>query len=157
MIRIFEMEEPRMKKLLACLLPLCLLAAMLCGCTSTGETPSAAPAAAPESSLPVPESTEAPAATEPVVEVPEDLHPMLFRVTGEGGQEMYLFGTIHVGDERNAAALSLIAPTLDECDALAVEFDVLASGPFFKESSCRSCMLCLLIGKIYPENALNSM
>ncbi len=129
-----------MKKLLACLLPLCLLAAMLCGCTSTGETPSAAPASAPapsasapassipvpESSLPVPESTEAPAATEPVVEVPEDLHPMLFRVTGEGGQEMYLFGTIHVGDERNAAALSLIAPTLDQCDALAVEFDVLA-------------------------------
>lgn len=51
---------------------------------------------------------------------------MRFRVTGEGGQEMYLFGTIHVGDERNAAALSLIAPTLDECDALAVEFDVLA-------------------------------
>ncbi len=139
MIRIFEMEEPRMKKLLACLLPLCLLAAVLCGCTSIGETPSAAPAApapsasvpasslpVPESSLPVPESTEAPAATEPVVEVPEDLHPMLFRVTGEGGQEMYLFGTIHVGDERNAAALSLIAPTLDECDALAVEFDVLA-------------------------------
>ena len=123
-----------MKKLLACLLPLCLLAAVLCGCTSIGETPSAAPAApapsasvpasslpVPESSLPVPESTEAPAATEPVVEVPEDLHPMLFRVTGEGGQEMYLFGTIHVGDERNAAALSLIAPTLDECDALAVE------------------------------------
>jgi hypothetical protein len=69
---------------------------MLCGCTNTGETPSAAPAApapsasapasslpVPESSLPVPESTEAPAATEPVVEVPEDLHPMLFRVTGE--------------------------------------------------------------------------
>jgi hypothetical protein len=94
-----------MKKLLACLLPLCLLAAMLCGCTSTGETPSAAPASAPapsasapasslpvpESSLPVPESTEAPAATEPVVEVPEDLHPMLFRVTGEGGQDEFVY------------------------------------------------------------------
>lgn len=63
---------------------------------------------------------------------------MRFRVTGEGGQEMYLFGTIHVGDERNAAALSLIAPTLDECDALAVEFDVLA---FEEDMSAASEMM----------------
>ena len=132
-----------MKQAIACLLSLCLLAALLCACTTTGALPpeagqttaSDAPAktAAPETDLSVPASTvpatepaEAPATTEPPIEIPEDLHPMLFRVTGAGGEEMYLFGTIHAGDERNAAALSLVAPRLEECDALAVEFDILA-------------------------------
>ena len=59
---------------------------------------------------------------------PEDdgIHPMLFRVTGENGQEMYLFGTIHVGDRRNNAVLEKLTPFLDGCDALAVEFDIVA-------------------------------
>lgn len=115
-----------MKNLIACLLTLCLLAALLCGCTAAGVVSPAASGTGPEASASVPEPSAAPATAERPVGIPEDLHPMLFRVTGEGGQETYLFGTIHVGDERNAAALSLVAPTLDECDALAVEFDVLA-------------------------------
>ena len=55
-----------------------------------------------------------------------DVHPMLFHVTGENGREMYLFGTIHVGDERNDAALRKLTPFLEDCDALAVEFDIVA-------------------------------
>lgn len=54
------------------------------------------------------------------------VQPMLFHVTGENGQEAYLFGTIHVGDQRIDTAMEKLAPFLDGCDALAVEFDILA-------------------------------
>lgn len=56
----------------------------------------------------------------------DGIHPMLFHVTGENGQEMYLFGTIHVGDERTDVAMQKLAPILERCDALAVEFDIVA-------------------------------
>lgn len=48
------------------------------------------------------------------------------RVTGENGETMYLFGTIHVGDERSDTAMSMISDIVESCDALAVEFDVVA-------------------------------
>ncbi|MBQ1371470.1 MAG: TraB/GumN family protein [Oscillospiraceae bacterium] len=57
---------------------------------------------------------------------PDSVHPMLFHVTGENGQEGYLFGTIHVGDERMNTALEKLLPFVDNCDALAVEFDIIA-------------------------------
>ena len=55
-----------------------------------------------------------------------DVHPLLYRVTGPEGQEGYLFGTIHVGDENVETAVNKIKPFLDESDALAVEFDIVA-------------------------------
>ena len=55
-----------------------------------------------------------------------DLHPLLWRVTDAEGHQIYLFGTIHLGDERNDRVLEKVSPYLEECDALAVEFDVLA-------------------------------
>ncbi|MBR7010170.1 MAG: TraB/GumN family protein [Oscillospiraceae bacterium] len=70
-----------------------------------------------------------PADTEPADPTPIDadaVHPMLFRVTGEDGQEGLLFGTIHVGDERIDTALQKLIPYLDGCEALAVEFDLVA-------------------------------
>ena len=79
---------------------------------------------APETAAPAPETTEAPATTDPAPIGETGVHPMLFHVTGENGQEMYLFGTIHVGDERIQTALEKLTPYLDGCDALAVEFDV---------------------------------
>ena len=54
------------------------------------------------------------------------IHPMLFHVTGPEGQEGWLFGTIHVGDERIDTAVEKLKPFLDGADALAVEFDVVA-------------------------------
>ena len=63
---------------------------------------------------------------EPVNELPDSHAPMLFRVTGTDGQEMYLFGTIHVGDERTSQVLEQLTPVLDGCGALAVEFDIVA-------------------------------
>lgn len=54
------------------------------------------------------------------------IHPMLFRVTGPEGQAGWLFGTIHVGDKRIDTAVEKLKPYLDESDALAVEFDIVA-------------------------------
>jgi uncharacterized protein YbaP (TraB family) len=52
--------------------------------------------------------------------------PLLWKVTDAEGHTLYLFGTIHVGDERSDAVLPRVAKVLDQCDALAVEFDVIA-------------------------------
>ena len=38
----------------------------------------------------------------PEAEPEEKATPLLYHVTGEAGQEMWLFGTIHIGDERTA-------------------------------------------------------
>ena len=56
----------------------------------------------------------------------DTVHPALWRVTGPEGETLYLFGTIHLGDERSLAALENVRPYLDTCDALAVEFDTVA-------------------------------
>lgn len=50
--------------------------------------------------------------------------PLLYRVTGADGQEMYLMGTIHVGDNRTAYLPDEIYTALDASDALAVEADI---------------------------------
>lgn len=69
--------------------------------------------------------TSVPDETKPPVD-PASIHPMLFHVTGDKGQEGYLFGTIHVGDKQMDTALEKLLPYVDRCDALAVEFDVVA-------------------------------
>ena len=49
--------------------------------------------------------------------------PLFYKVTGENGQQMWLFGTIHVGDGRTAVLPDGIYAALDSSSALAVEFD----------------------------------
>lgn len=74
-----------------------------------------------------PTAPDAPASTATALPAgDEDIHPMLFRVTGPEGQEGYLFGTIHVGDQRIDTVMDKLTPVLDGCGALAVEFDILA-------------------------------
>ena len=48
--------------------------------------------------------------------------PLFYHVTGEDGQEMWLFGTIHVGDERTAYLPQEIYDAFSASDALALEF-----------------------------------
>lgn len=50
--------------------------------------------------------------------------PLFYKVTGPNGEEMWLFGTIHVGDDRTAYLPQEIYDALDAADALAVEFDM---------------------------------
>ena len=49
--------------------------------------------------------------------------PLLYHVTGENGQEMWLFGTIHVGDSRTAFLPQEVYDAFNASDALALEFD----------------------------------
>ena len=50
--------------------------------------------------------------------------PLFYHVTGTDGEEMWLFGTIHVGDERTGFLPQEIYDALNASDALAVEFDI---------------------------------
>ena len=52
--------------------------------------------------------------------------PLLWRATDKDGESIYFFGTIHAGDKQSKSVLKRLEPILDECDALAVEFDVVA-------------------------------
>lgn len=111
-----------------------LLLSLLAGCSAVGVLPEgpvgpAVPTDGPTETAPIPftepTETEPPSTAAPIAD-DGGVHPMLFRVTGPGGREMYLFGTIHVGDDRTAEALDTVTPYLDRCDALAVEFDIVA-------------------------------
>jgi uncharacterized protein YbaP (TraB family) len=60
----------------------------------------------------------------PPTEEPENkATPLFYHVTGADGQEMWLFGTIHVGDVRTAYLPKEIYDAFDAADSLAVEFD----------------------------------
>ncbi|MBR2047933.1 MAG: TraB/GumN family protein [Oscillospiraceae bacterium] len=60
----------------------------------------------------------------PPVDAPENpATPLLYHVTGADGQEMWLFGTIHVGDSRMAYLPQELVDALTAADSLAVEFD----------------------------------
>ncbi|MBR6595435.1 MAG: TraB/GumN family protein [Oscillospiraceae bacterium] len=63
----------------------------------------------------------------PVEEAPENkATPVFYHVTGENGQEMWLLGTIHVGDERTAYLPQEIYDAFAASDALAIECDTKA-------------------------------
>ena len=59
----------------------------------------------------------------PPVEPAEKASPVFYKVTGAEGQQMWLLGTIHVGDERTAFLPQEIYDAFDSSDALAVEFE----------------------------------
>lgn len=55
---------------------------------------------------------------------PEDkAAPLFYKVTGENGQQMWLLGTIHIGDARTAYLPKEIKDALAASDALALEMD----------------------------------
>ena len=60
----------------------------------------------------------------PMTEPTEKATPLFYHVTGDNGQEMWLFGTIHVGDSRTCYLPQKIYDAFDSADALAVEFNI---------------------------------
>jgi uncharacterized protein YbaP (TraB family) len=62
----------------------------------------------------------------PVVEPENKATPLFYHVTGPSGEEMWLLGTIHIGDDRTAYLPQKIYDAFNAADALAVEFDILA-------------------------------
>ncbi len=63
----------------------------------------------------------------PETEPSEKASPVFYHVTGENGEEMWLLGTIHLGDERTGFLPEEIYAAFDASDALAVEFDINAA------------------------------
>jgi uncharacterized protein YbaP (TraB family) len=59
----------------------------------------------------------------PDIQPEETPTPLFYHVTGPNGQEMWLFGTIHVGDDRTAYLPQEIYDALTSSVALAVECD----------------------------------
>ncbi len=131
------------RSFLSLLLTVLLALSLLSACGSVPQTPAPEETAAPAAETPAPVTAapspaEAPAPTEapaaeppaPTPEVPDydpaELHPLLWKVTDPEGRCLYLFGTIHVGDGRSSAVLEKVTPFLLDCDALAVEFDLVA-------------------------------
>lgn len=106
-----------MKKGIALLLALVLLLSALSGCAKEkpAETPEPTASAEPEAAAKEDKTPDYD---------PADITPAMWRVTDADGHTMYLFGTIHVGDGRSDTVLEKIAPTMDACDALALEFDL---------------------------------
>ena len=125
--------EPKTKKkgakrlwiVLLALLAVAALGALIwyltSGTVDTGLEPETKASAVPTPSAAVTEP-EKPEPT-PAVD-PDTVTPAMWKVTDSEGHTMYLFGTIHTGDARNDVAIDKIVPTLDDCDALAVEFDL---------------------------------
>lgn len=52
--------------------------------------------------------------------------PLLYKVTGADGKQMYLMGTIHVGDTKTGFLPEAVYDAFEASDALAVEADVIA-------------------------------
>lgn len=122
-------------RIFAALIALLLLCPVLFSCAggTRSETegtyaPTEASEAEPQKTEPSatgsPDESEPPHGTDDtVIDGPA---PLMWHVTdGEGG-ELYLFGTIHLGDKRSDSVLRRVAPILEKCDALAVEFDSVA-------------------------------
>lgn len=59
----------------------------------------------------------------PETEPEQKATPLFYHVTGENGQEMWLLGTIHVGDERTGFLPQEIYDAFAASDALALEID----------------------------------
>lgn len=102
---------------------------MTAGCYYLPEEPSASYV------QPTPEPVETPTPSSPPSTVPspspskeaETLTPALYKVTGENGKgTLYLFGSIHVGDEGMYPLPEAVLQAYEKSDALAVEYDIVA-------------------------------
>ncbi len=106
-----------MKKLLALLLVLALCLSMTACATKNGteettETPTTEAASDPSGT----NESEADGST-----------PLLYKVTGENGSVVWLFGSVHVGIEEMYPLPDYVLDAYNEADALAVECDVIAA------------------------------
>ena len=112
------------KRLLAVLLVLTMCVALF-GCTQTPaptqpvtEAPTEAPTQAPTEAPTEPETTEPPEAGS---------NPLLYKVTDEDGDVVWLFGSIHVGTPEFYPLPDYVMNAFTQSEALAVEMDIIAA------------------------------
>ena len=56
-----------------------------------------------------------------------EYRPALWQITGQNGEEMYIMGSIHIGDESMYPFDERINSSFEKCDFLAVEYDVVSA------------------------------
>ena len=117
-----------MRRILSVLLTVLLLLSLLAGCAKPDPGPRNTETGAAKSTGTAEnrETTDSALAETETGADPGAVSPLLYHVEDGKGGELYLFGTIHLGDERVQTALELVRPYLDRCAALGVEFDVVA-------------------------------
>lgn len=86
--------------------------------------------------------------TPPAPEPEETATPLFYKVTGANGQQMYLLGSIHVGDVRNEYLPKEIKDAFKESDALAVECDTDA---FFEKVETDPALAAQVSAHYYNE------
>ncbi|MBQ9468852.1 MAG: TraB/GumN family protein [Clostridia bacterium] len=134
-----------MKRLFVLFLSLCLLLPLY-SCTAredpvSASTKTSTSAAAASSDAPTQQS---PKTKDNSDTPPEEYAPLFWRVNDRDGNTAYLFGTIHVGDERSDTVMRQLEPFLSQCDALAVEFD---SETYGKDLNAQIQMLSAFVYK----------
>ena len=77
--------------------------------------------------------------------------PLFYQVTGADGQQMWLMGTIHVGDGRTANLPATVTQALSGSDALAVEFD--SEAYIEKVMQDEEAMAALLENYLYTDGS----
>lgn len=75
--------------------------------------------------------------------------PLLYRVTGEDGKQLWLFGTVSVGDGSTSRLPGYICDAFDSADALAVELD---AGSFLAQAETNAELQVLIDGICYYQN-----
>lgn len=124
---IFEVIYMKLiKKSAAALTALTLSAAILfSGCGSSPSTVSSDPTEASTGTTTPAETASTDGASSQPASAPDKgkISPLLWKVEGEKGNTLYLFGTIHVGDERSKQVAEKLSGKIKASDALAVEFD----------------------------------
>ncbi len=56
-----------------------------------------------------------------------EYRPALWQVVGQNGEEMYIMGSIHIGEENMYPFDERINSAFEKCDSLAVEYDVVSA------------------------------
>lgn len=116
-----------MKRFLSLLLVFILALSLLAGCNNDDtKTRTRKWTTANTTTTTKPSTTTTTTTTTPPVGNTDGISPAMWRVTGNNGETMYLLGTIHAGDKRSLTAMDMISDIFDKCDALAVEFDLVA-------------------------------
>lgn len=78
--------------------------------------------------------------------------PALFKVSDENGNYAWLFGSIHIGDDRFYPLPEYVESAFEEADALAVEFDVIAFQNNYMEMINAMSLMVYQDGSIISEN-----